>query len=96
LVVNFALAEKNPNGFQNVQLWGQAQEQMANQPAPAPPPKGTVSLTIKGDDAGDPAATAALVKAGIIPEGVQTTTEQTRQEDLQAKQQDAAQNAQIH
>ncbi len=87
LIQNFQMEDQNQNGFQNVLLWGQAQEQMANQPGPPPPIKGSVSVSLKGSDLGDPSVTAALDKAGILPDGIQTTGDQIRQEDAQMKMQ---------
>jgi hypothetical protein len=69
LLANTELNKTNPDGYKNVQLWGQAQEQQANQPPPKPPVKGTVSLALKAQDIGDPAAQAALIGADIIPPG---------------------------
>jgi len=87
LIENFIMAEKNPDGYQNIQLWGQAQEAKANQPGPPPPVKGSVSVSLKGADLGDPSVTAALDKAGILPQGIQTTGDQQRQAELQVKAQ---------
>lgn len=69
LETNFELAEQNPTGYENVQLYGQACEAKANVPAAAPPPKASIGVTLKGADLGDPAVTASLVKAGVIPLG---------------------------
>jgi hypothetical protein len=69
LTQNFELRESNALGYENVQLWGQAQMQMANVPAPPPPVKATITTTLKGGDLGDPAVQSALQKAGVIPPG---------------------------
>lgn len=69
LETNFELADQNPTGYENVQLYGQACEAKANVPAPAPPPKASIGVTLKGADLGDPAVQASLTKAGVIPEG---------------------------
>lgn len=71
LTVNFELKESNPDGYQNVVLWGQAHEKKANQPPPKPPVKASVALSLKGADVGDPGVQAALQGADIIPQGVQ-------------------------
>ncbi len=94
LTVNYELAQRQPDGYTNVQLWGQAHEAMANQPAPPQPIKGSVSVSVKGENLGDPAVTALLGKAGILPEGVQTNTDQIRQQDIDAKAQDTQARAQ--
>jgi hypothetical protein len=85
LIQNFLLETQKPQGYQNILLWGQAQEQMANQPAPPPPVKGSISVSLKGEDLGDKSVTDGLVKAGIIPDGDQTTGDQQRAQALQAK-----------
>lgn len=69
LVQNFELAESNPNGYQNVVLWGKDHESKANVPAPPPPVKASITTTLKGTDLGDPAVQDALQKAGVITQG---------------------------
>lgn len=69
LVVNFKMQEKDPAGYENVQLWGQAHEKRANVPPPPVAPKASITTTLKGSDLGDPAVRAALIKAGVIPDG---------------------------
>ncbi len=71
LTQNFRLQQTQPDGYQNVQLWGQAHEKIANAPAPAPPPKTSIALSVKSPDIGDAATQAALDKAGLLPDGVQ-------------------------
>lgn len=66
---NFELQEENPQGYQNVVLYGQACEQKAQQPPPPPPVKSTVALALKAADVGTAAVQAALQKEGIIPPG---------------------------
>jgi hypothetical protein len=68
---NFELAESNPQGYQNIVLYGQACEKRAQQPPPKPPVKASVALSLKGSDVGDPAVQAALQGEGIIPPGTQ-------------------------
>ena len=69
MTTNFELKESNPDGYQNLQLYGQAQEKLANAPAPKPPVKASVAVSLKGADLGDPAVTAALTGTGVIPDG---------------------------
>ena len=69
LTDNFELAQQNPDGYENVQLYGQALESKANVPTPPPPVKASVTTTLKGSDLGDPAVQAALIKTGVIPDG---------------------------
>ena len=64
------LKTSNPNAYQNVSLWGQAHEKLANQPPAPTPPKATVALSLKGPDLGSPAVQAALQNADIVPPGV--------------------------
>jgi hypothetical protein len=71
LVNNFELAESNPNGYANLQLYGQACQKKAQQPPPKPPIKPSVSVSLKGSDLGSPAITEALQQSGIEPPGVQ-------------------------
>ncbi len=70
LTDNFELQQANPNGYANVQLWGQAHEKRAQQPPPKPPVKASVGVTLKGADLGDPAVQAALQDTGIVSQGV--------------------------
>lgn len=69
LTVNSSLKKDKPNGYLNVQLWGQAQESAANAPPPKPPVKASVAVALKGEDLGDPAVQAALTGTEIIPQG---------------------------
>jgi hypothetical protein len=69
LIVNASSEQDNPDGFQNLRLWAQAHEAKANQPAPPPLPKTTVSLSLKGPDLGDPAIQSAATNAGLLPQG---------------------------
>ena len=71
LTTNFELKDSNPDGYENIQLYGQAQEKLANVPPPKPPVKASVALSLKGPDLGDAAVTQALQNAGIEPPGVQ-------------------------
>lgn len=69
LTVNYELKESNPDGYQNVVLWGQAHEKKMNVPPPKPPVKASVAVALKGSDIGDPAVQAALQGTNIIPQG---------------------------
>lgn len=69
LVQNPDLKTSNPDGYENIQLYGQACDKMANPPAPPPPPKSSVALSVKGSDLGDPAVQDALTKGGILNQG---------------------------
>lgn len=69
LTVNAALKTKNPDGYQNVQLWGQAQDAAANPPAAPPLPKTSVAVSVKPADMGDPATQDILKKSGLIDPG---------------------------
>ncbi len=69
LTVNNNLKLDNPQAYLNVQLWGQAQENAANQPPPPAPPKASVALSLKGPDLGNPAVQAAITGSGIVPQG---------------------------
>lgn len=69
LTDNFELSQQKPDGYLNVQLYGQACEKKANVPAAPPPVKASIATTLKGSDLGDPAVMAALVKSGVIPPG---------------------------
>lgn len=71
LTVNFDLKESNPDGYDNIVLYGKAQEQAANVPEPKPPVKASVAVSLKGEDLGDPAVQAALEGTTILPGGVQ-------------------------
>ena len=71
LVNNFELEQGNPNGYENLQLYGQACQKKAQAPPPKPPIKASVSVALKGSDLGSPAVTEALENAGIEPPGVQ-------------------------
>jgi hypothetical protein len=69
LTVNHQLKTDNPEGYQNVLAWGQAQEQMANVPAPPEPVKTSLNLSVKPQDIGPAATQKALEDAQIIPPG---------------------------
>lgn len=71
LTQNFELKELNPLGYENVQLWGKALEQIANAPPPPPPVKQSVTTTIKSSDIGAAATQAILQKGGELPPGTQ-------------------------
>lgn len=71
LVDNFELKAQNPDGYENIQLWGQAHEQKANVPPPKPPVKGSVAVSLKGPDLGDAAVTSALQDIGVLQPGQQ-------------------------
>lgn len=75
LVSNHQLQAKNPDGWDNVVAWGQAHEQLANQPAPPPPPKATMAVSLKGQDLGSQAVQAGLTKVGLIPPGTDVQQE---------------------
>ena len=64
LNANADLKDANPKGYQNVQLWGEAQEKAANAPPPKPPAKAAVSVSLKGEDLGSPAVQDALSNIG--------------------------------
>jgi hypothetical protein len=72
LITNFDIKESNPDGYENIQLYGQACEAKAAVPPEIPPAKTTVALSLKGADLGNEAVTAALQKAGVVPDGVQS------------------------
>ncbi len=95
LTQNFIMAQQQPDGYQNIVLWGQAHEQMANAPQAPPPPRTSIAVSLKGEDLGDKALTDALTQSGVIPQGDQTTGDQARQQENQAKAQDAAAQAQL-
>jgi hypothetical protein len=69
LVINAKEETDNPDGIQNIRLYGQACEAAANKPAPAPPPKASVAVAVKPSDIGNAATQALLDKAGLIPDG---------------------------
>jgi len=71
LITNFDIKESNPDGYENVQLYGQAHEAKAVVPPVVPPAKASVAVSLKGSDLGNEAITQALQKAGIEPPGVQ-------------------------
>ena len=74
LVTNFELKTANPNGYENVQLYGKACDKLAQSAAqpPKPPIKPTVAVSLKAQDLGDQAVTQALQDAGILQPGTQT------------------------
>lgn len=69
LQANPDLKKEVPDGYLNVQLWGQAHEAMANQPVAPTPPKTSLAVSLKGPDLGDPAVQDALTKSGIVSQG---------------------------
>jgi hypothetical protein len=69
LTVNFELKDVNPDAYDNVQLYGQAQGKLAQQPPPKPPIKGSVAVTLKGEDLGNQAVQQALQDANILQPG---------------------------
>ena len=71
LTVNFELKDENPDAYENVQLWGQAHDKKANVPPPKPPIKGSVAVTLKGEDLGNAAVSQALQDANITQPGTQ-------------------------
>lgn len=75
-----------PDGYKNLQLWGQAQENAANVPPPPPPIKSTVALSLKGADLGSPAVQAALQKTGIVDQGTQVESDTDKAIDMQQQQ----------
>lgn len=79
MIVNAGDEADNADGFDNLRLWGQAQEAKANAPAPPPLPKTTVSLSLKGPDLGDPAIQAAAQQANIIPPNTPVESLPTKQ-----------------
>ena len=70
LLANADLKKSNPDAYENVQLYGQAQFGMANPPPQLPPPKETVAVSFKGSDIGPQATQAILEKGGMLPDGV--------------------------
>jgi hypothetical protein len=75
LTTNFELKDVNPDGYDNLQLYGKAQEKLANVPPPKPPVKASVAVSLKGSDLGDNAVTQALQNTGIEPPGVQAAAQ---------------------
>ena len=69
LTVNHTLKTDNPEGYQNVVAWAQAQQSAANAPAPPEPVKTSLSVNLKGQDLGNPAVQAALEGTGMVPQG---------------------------
>lgn len=82
LTENYQLEQESPDGYQNVVLWGQAQEHAANQPPPPAPPKTAISLSLRGDDLGDPAVQAAITGGGIVPPGTPVEGAMTRMQQM--------------
>lgn len=68
---NFKIKETNPDGVENVTLWGQAQQAKMNAPAPPPPPKASVAVALKGQDLGNPAVEDMVEKLGLVDKGTQ-------------------------
>ncbi len=68
---NPSIKSDNPNGYQNVLLYGQACDAKANVPAAPPPPKTSLAVSLKGADIGDAGVQDALQKVGIIDQNVQ-------------------------
>lgn len=79
LLDNAELKQSNPEGYQNVQLYGQALESKANQPAPPPPPKTTVAVSFKGADLGSPAVQDVLQKQNLLDQGTQVQSDAEKQ-----------------
>jgi hypothetical protein len=71
LVDHAELRELAPDGYDNIQLYGQECEKRATPPPEKQPVKATVSYSVKAGETGDAATQAALVSAGIVPEGTQ-------------------------
>ena len=69
LVVNSSIKTESPDGYQNVQLYGQACDKIANAPEAPPLPKTSVAVSVKPSDMGSPATQAMLQKAGLVPDG---------------------------
>lgn len=69
LQANPELKDGNAAGYENVQLWGQANEAKANAPAPPPPPKASLAVSLKGTDIGDSAVQDAVQKLGLVDKG---------------------------
>lgn len=67
LTNNFRLKDANPDGYQNIVLYGQACE--AKIPSAKADPKSSVAVSLKGEDLGDPAVQAALQAGNIVPAG---------------------------
>jgi len=68
LVVNSDIRESNPDGYQNIQLWGQAQESAIPKPPPIEP-KTSVALSVKPADVGNAATQDMLQKAAMLDPG---------------------------
>lgn len=75
LTVNYKLKTDKPDGYLNVQLWGQAHQQIANQPAPAAPPKASIAISVKPEEIGQNATQDILAKAGVLDQGIQVQAE---------------------
>lgn len=69
LQANPTLKRDNPDGYENIQLWGQANESKANEPPPPAPPKTSVAVSLKGPDLGDAAVQDAVEKLGLVDKG---------------------------
>lgn len=69
LLENSTLKADDPDAYENIQLYGQAQDAMANQPPPPPPPKDTVSFAVKSSDVGPQATQDILTKQGLLDQG---------------------------
>jgi hypothetical protein len=63
-----ALKKTRPRSYQNVVLWGQAQQSRIP-PPPAPVPKASVTVTAKPEDIGPNAAQEVLAASGLTPKG---------------------------
>lgn len=70
LTVNYQLKQDKADGYLNVQLWGQAHQQIANQPGPTPPPKASVSIAVKPENIGASATQDILTKSGVLDQGI--------------------------
>lgn len=83
---NAEIAEEMLDGFENVRLWGQAQESMANVP-PAPlQTKTTLAVSLKGQDLGSPAVQAMLNKEGMLDAGTAVESETDKAISMQQQQ----------
>jgi hypothetical protein len=78
---NGELETQKPDGVSNLRLWGQAQEQKANQPPPPPPPKVSITASFKGEDIGDQASQQMLTKAGMVQPGTPVQSFEQKQQN---------------
>ena len=78
LIVNPTLKTENAQGYQNIQLYGQACEAKANQPPAPPVPKTSIAVSLKGPDLGTQAVQDLLDKEGLLDQGTQVQSEADR------------------